>query len=556
AADRIAARLVLAAGPITLLPLIVVALDHSVAGGLPRALMALCGPVWGVLGLIGVIWAWRTGRAERPGALSAARLYERRAGVPHNTLVNALLVWADPARRFAHPAAAIESARAMSATPTDVEFERIAPRRSLLVLSVVAAAWILYAWLAPKPVGPSLARFFGATLPAPTATRIEWVRPQPGDPIYVGDPLEIEIRVSGRHAEAVWFERLPASGSPRAHPPQRFAFARGERSESGDRWLLTLAPNETAARIRYRVVAGDAALSGELQLLPQPAEEQARLVVAPPAYVGEPPFTTDAPDVRVWSGSRVEFVLEANTEVHDPVLVLASASQTQRVQMGVSGEERRVARISLPIRQGATYWYEFEDAWGRRAIEGMRRTLRVRSDAPPSVQIVDPRRGDAADERYEITETPRLVVVARDDIRLTELTLVLQRGNRTDRRPLAIFDARPIRERRLAIATHDLQVPAGEEVRCWFEARDNHQTPDGLAAAQSGQSRAIMLTHTPVAPEIVPPPADFPDDGDAGAKSDSSGEGTGERVRGNRPGDAGGDAESGESGSPQADAAA
>ena len=530
-ADRIAARLAAVVGPIVLFPLLIVALDHVLAGGLPRWLMIVVGPAWGLVGVLAIVRAWRAARADQPGSLFIARLLERRAAVAHNRLVNALLVCRNPTQRFAHSTAEAQGDRALAAAPPDVDLGAEAPRRALVVACVVVGAWVLYGLLAPKPIGPSLARFFGAALPAPTATQLALIHPAAGEPIYLGDPLEIEAATRGRRVDAVWFERLPDPDDrvDDAPPLLRYGFELGGAASGSQSWRVTLAPHETAETMRYRIIAGDAVLSGVLELLPIPALMQARLSVTPPAYTKAAPLSTDAGAVRVWSGSRVEFAFTANTAVHDAVLVLQSESQESRVQMAVTTDEPRVARVTLPIRSGATYWYEFEDAWGRAALETPRRTLRVQADAPPMVRITTPARGDAPDDRFELSDAPRLVVKVRDDLALTDFALVLEAGGELTRRCLLPTRAEALKDYEIALATAEFGIEPGGQLRCWFEAADNHEQEDGRAAPQVGRSRTVTLTRSVERPALAPQPEEYLPESE-GATGDTQAE-NGERVK-------------------------
>src|SRR5690606_37467083 len=150
--------------------------------------------------------------------------------------------------------------------------------RGMLLLVGALGAWAGYLLIAPKPVLPSLGRFVGLGLAAPTATRIELRKPSSRQVNYLDRPLELEVAVRGRPVDAVLFERLelPAAGAAPGSAPSSGGGAEVlaqlpmDRLPGGVLWRLRLSPNELAARLAFRVRAGDAVLAGELHLQPRP----------------------------------------------------------------------------------------------------------------------------------------------------------------------------------------------------------------------------------------------------------------------------------------------
>ena len=179
------------------------------------------------------------------------------------------------------------------------------------VLFVTVVLWVVYGVLAPKPLLPSLARFVGVALPAPTATRLELLRPAESEVIHAGEALAIEIAVRGRAVEGVWFELL-GEGEGSSVAARRGFPVRGPGRE--DRRTIVLAPHEVMDDLRFRCRAGDAVLEGVITVQPQPEIEGLRIELVPPAYTGESARTVSEPDLHIWAGTQARFELESALE--------------------------------------------------------------------------------------------------------------------------------------------------------------------------------------------------------------------------------------------------
>jgi hypothetical protein len=311
-----------------LFPLLVVIGDHMVSGGLPHAVIFGAGLLWVIVTIfaaLGVSIRTALGRFNR---LFLARHVEQSRGIPHNPLINLVLLQRSEDTGYASDAAGKQALKVLSSSGPGESGSGVSLRSPGLLLLTVIGVWIIYAAITPKPILPSLARLFGADRDAPTATRIELVRPRPGEPVYVGEPLEIEFALSGRSVRRVGFDLLDPA-QPDGPPLLSNSLTRSAGSDSADRYVTLLAAHEVAGDLHYRCVAGDAVARGVIPAEPRADLLELTIDLVPPAYLEEPVRRTTKPELRVWAGTRATFVALANTDVLDPVFVLRGASETR-----------------------------------------------------------------------------------------------------------------------------------------------------------------------------------------------------------------------------------
>lgn len=483
------ARLVVVVALLALAPLLMVVADHAWSGGVPRPVLtgALIAWVGGLAAaLLGVLIATLGRRLNR---VFVARQLERVSRIRHNSLVNALLLFRSAELAYAGEAVSRQAARDVAAHPPSKALEPRRDRRVWLAPLATAAVWVLYTVLSPKPVGPSLARFLGADQAAPTATRLELVRPGPGDVTHAGEALEIEIAVHGRSVPHVRFEVLEP-GADSDTPLRKYVSSRSV-GDAADRYRFVLAPFEVQEDIRYRCTAGDGRLCGVIPIQPQPDVESLEIVLQPPAYTGLPCETVTEPDLNVLAGTRASFRVTANAVVSDPVLVFRAQRET-RTRMHVDPQTPRVASLALTMRESGTYHIEFSDPWGYPYRDPPQHRVEVREDTPPKVEITLPARGEAPGEVVDVTRFPELVAVADDDVRVAELALVLERDGEPHR---VVVSAGQTARRRVIgrVGTAGLPLEPGREVQAWFEATDGRVLPGGRVAPQVAKSRVLTL---------------------------------------------------------------
>lgn len=487
------ARLIGLTAAAVLFPLLVVIVDHLWPNGLPHRIVSGAAVGWVVVVVLTLLFLVVQAARRRINPLFAAQQVERARGIRHNTLVNALLLSKEPRLAYAAEAAQRQAASDVESHFIDVLETRTASRTPSLALGLTLVVWALYVTVSPKSTWTSLGRFFGADLIAPTATRIEMTLPRRGDIVHAGEPLAIEVEITGRRVDAAWFDVLAAPGS-KLERVARYPLRAAANAAATGRWRLTLAPHEVAGRIRFRCLAGDATLDGIIDALPQPTLSDLTVHVAPPAHTGLPSGNAPERNLRVEAGSRATFSVRANVEIHNPVFVLRGESET-RTRMAIDRASPSSATLALVLSDRGEYWIEFSDRWGYSNRNPTRYRIDVRPDGVPRVAIVLPARRDAPDDRIDITQFEQLVARAEDDFHVSELVVVSDADGLIERSvvpsPVATNGQTTRREAR--VATNDLVPSAGTRVRVWFEARDNRVLPDGTPAPQMARSRVLTL---------------------------------------------------------------
>ncbi|MBU0639502.1 MAG: hypothetical protein KKB50_11605 [Planctomycetes bacterium] len=515
-------------------PLFIIVADHAWSGGLARPVIVGAGLVWlgavvvASLGL-SVVILWR-----RVNPVFAAQELERAGHIHHNTLINTLLLRRMPETAYAHAAATRQAARDVRRHPPIERVEPGGQRVWLGALCVALAAWVVYAAVAPKPVLPSLARFCGADVAAPTATVLELVLPRATDVVHAREALEIEFALTGRAVEDVWFEFNSAVPGPPA-PVVRYSLKSRRWEGDVECRRIALAPHEVRADIRFSCRAGDALLEGVIPVQPQPAVRSLSIRLDPPAYTGEPAATASEPDLHVWAGTQATFAVEANVAIHEPVLVLVGDPET-RTRMSGARDDPRSAAVTVALTESCAYRIEFADRWGYALRHPPQHRIVVRTDAAPQIEVLTPDENEAPGRVVDVTQVPAFKVEATDDVHVERIVFVVERGEDVSRRAIVSSVADETGRRRVVarFALDEVGLEPGQHVRAWFEVRDNRVLPDGVCAPQRGRTLEYALTMPLAPPETEPPQKDSgqpesgqqePGDEDAGESAHECGEG-------------------------------
>ena len=491
-------RLLIVAAAAVVVPMVIVLGDQLTPGGLPQAVVYGAGLAWLIASVVCLMGVSTRTMLRRLNRLFVARYVEQRNRLPHNPLVNALLLGED--RRAAH---AREAAAHDAATVLHHAADPAAPvsmRRAGLLLGGALLLWGVFALVSPKPILPSLERLFGVHRPAPTATAIELLEPGDDARVYAGEPLRFEVAVSGPPVERVTFSQLRGDGADQ--PRVERAMQPVPAEARSRRFALLLAGYEVARSFRYRIAAGDAVVEGRIEVRPQPDLHQLAIRLTPPAYTGESPRRTTDPDLHVWAGTRATFDVVANTPIADPVFVLRGESET-RTRMRVAADDARRATLATTLTRSGDYWIEFADPDGRPCVDPAVHHLVVRADRPPEVEISAPGRDETPGGVTDVHYVAQLRIRARDDVRLAAVEMVWDAGGRTTRRSLlAGPSTTPSRTAlELELATAGLPIGPGQSATVWFEARDNRVLPDGRSAPQVATSRKLRLIRS--APRVA-----------------------------------------------------
>lgn len=260
--------------------LAVVLADASVTLPASVRLLSAMGVV-AVIAAAAARWRRRPGEPGEPGGPGAAaqrrlaREVELQAGVPHNQLVNALLLggaargYGDPLAQALARRSAERGAAALRGLDMNAAVDRERLRREGGWLWAVAVAWMVVAVIQPGVVGQGLARVAlpWADVPAFSLTRLV-VTVEPGDgseAVMVGDDVRVTAAVSGvMPAEPATLVTL--SGS--AGAARRWTM----READEGRWVHTL--RDLREPVRFRVEAG-AAWSRAYVVRPMAARDEA-----------------------------------------------------------------------------------------------------------------------------------------------------------------------------------------------------------------------------------------------------------------------------------------
>lgn len=490
----LARRLLSMMAMLEMFPLLVVIGDHITVGGLPRPLIFGTGILWLAAAIIGSTGVSFRTISHRLNDAFLARHVERAHGVEHNPLLNTVLLERGGDAPYAHGVAVRQAAAALERTEWH-EGGGMALRRPAAYLLAAAALWLLYASISPKPIIPSLARMAGFDRAAPTATRVELVRPAPDQPVYAGEPLEIEFSLAGRPVDSAAFElRDPSDTSNEALLRREAAIERGP--EKLERALVLLSANEVARDLYYRFTAGDAVLEGVIAVISRAELVTLDIELTPPAYIGAPMTRSDGGDLYVWAGTRAAIVATSNTDIAAPVFVHRGEAET-RTRMMVSGSNPRQATLSTGFLKSGDYWIEFSDVHGRACRDPRVGRVTVRHDAPPRIEIVTPSREDAPADVVDVAHTAILRVAASDDVRLEAVVAATDRDGSITRRELLSDGAAVVDSHvEIEIPTASFELAVGESVVVWFEAVDNCHRPDGVPSPQTALSRSLTLVRT------------------------------------------------------------
>ncbi|MFN0134986.1 MAG: hypothetical protein ACKVS9_02590 [Phycisphaerae bacterium] len=465
--------------------------DHAVAGGAPTQLLAICGVAWIVASCVAVAVVLSKLAARRLSTPHVARELEHAHGIPHNLVLNAVLVEGDRRLAYVSGTAERQAADAIESVHGVPVVRGGSQAWQWSAACVAIAIWFTYAALAPKAVMPSLARIFGFSIAAPTATQIELLRPTPDERIYSGQPVTFELRVRGRAADAGAFELL--DGKADARVTASYAIKRVAERSAPDIRSLTLAAHEVTRTVPYRATIGDATLTGVLTVRPVPAVTAVEVRLTPPEYLKLPSSVATGSPVHAWAGTKAQIAVGASTAMHGPVLVMAGATET-RTRLTPESVDGTRATAEMVLRESGEFWIEFSDDGGR-AARGTPMRLVVRGDAPPEIAIASPTSAELKAGTVSVDDVPRLSAVVRDDVSIEEVVVVVERDGATHRQRL--IDADGVRGKttiEAGVPTDSFDVSPGKPIRVWFEARDNRKLADSVVVGQTSSSAAITLT--------------------------------------------------------------
>lgn len=540
--------------------LLVVALDHSLPAGLSWFALRIAGAGLAVLALIAsglVVRAF----LRQMNSLYVARHLERSRGVAHNALLNWLLVRENRASQYAMGAGAAQADAELVAPTGDLS--PIRPVRShWSAVLAIAAAWVLFSVVTPKDITSSLRRLLGSPENAPSATKLVLLSPQLESAVYAGEPLVVEFEVRGRAAGELDFDILEASGDSPGRVLARHTLLRTVPSGKPDIRFITLTGNEIAADLHFRARAGDCELAGMIAVHPTPEVLAYDIEITPPKYLGLPAAHSKSPEIGAYGGSEAAWRITGNCDLHSPVFVFKGTTET-RTRMSVSSSEPRTASVQMPLSESGSYWIEFADRWGRSTPRGTPHRVVLQGDQAPRVELVEPIAAARAADTVDLASAPWLRIAASDDWQLRSLQLVLERAGVIERRDLSISRTRPGEVVQVGIASEEIELAVGQNMKAWFEARDNRQSATGEPAPQLGRSQILTLRRSSAnaierggkkaEPEVAQAePGTMVETASSVKKPRGSGQGNDDSATGDGPGDNPSDAPGPEGGTARA----
>lgn len=479
-------------GAAAILPLVAVLADHALPGGLPLSLLTAIRWAW--LAVAGaVLLALLVRIAIRPwNTLFLARRLEESGEIRHNTLIATLLLRRLAGREYAYHPLAERAAAELRERPRLRVRERGYRRTLLAVLVCALAAWLGYMAVSPKAVWPSLARFFGAPVAAPTATQIELVHPAPDQVVYAGEPLRITFAVHGPPVEQVLLE-LGAADAGRSHQGKTIYPLRRDEDGARHDWHVQLAPHEVTHNLAFACRAGDATLTGIIPVTERPGLVAFEARLEPPAYTKWPAEIVTEPDLNVLAGTRARLRLTAQTPINEGVLIFERDEVQTRTRLTTHADDPRRLEVSWALLESGAYWFELTDEYGRREATPERHFVNVRPDKPPEIEIISPAAEEIPGDLVDVTRHPVLVAAAADDVGLGRLQFARESHGLMLRRDISGIAEVGGRRLRVEVEVGDLDLGPEQRAEVWFEVWDNRAMPDGRPAPQFARSRAVTL---------------------------------------------------------------
>jgi len=204
-----------------------------------------------------------------------------------------------------------------------------------------------------------------------------------------------------------------------------------------------------------------------------------------PAYTGLSPRTEEgtAGDLRAPRGTQVRLTARADRDLAQAFAVVNG----QAIQLQGAGQGHRQLTGSFTLDKPGNWSLRFTDARGRTTAQGPSRPIEIVADAPPQVQIEEPKK-----PVVEVDPQGSLPIFwsATDDYGLSQVALVFQKPGAKEVR--VVLEAPQVKALRLrgnyAWQIAPLALRAGDRVSYHLEALDNDQidgAQKGVSATQS-----------------------------------------------------------------------
>lgn len=519
--DAITALLWVAAAATAYL-LVFAAADHRLGGGFPRRVqVAVVGSFYLCAGLAVCRWVlWPMLR--RINDHYVASLVERDNPDLGNTLLTAL----DVARRSDVKAGVASglfghAVRLMRRRDLSGCLPLREVRRSVIAATVSILLLTGYAAVSPKSIWPSLQRAFGADVPAPTLTQIEWISPDAGAGFIKGMPLFFEVRLRGRAPREAYVDVSVDAGK---------TWDEGRRVDlapsdglvvPGRSWAGTMPGHDAQRSIACRVVAGDAVTPvRRLTCLTPPVIRTVTATLRYPPYCRLPDRTTTGGDVDAVIGTRVRLSVRTRAAMARGVARFEEIDGRSNRPLQVDAEDPQHATAEWTVTGDGQYQVHVTDIAGASNPRPTTYYQHALPDKPPQAEVREP----SGDLELQNSQTFVLRAAASDDFGLHDLSLVYRNGVAGGRLPLTLAADELTVEAAYRVPVAAFQAAPGDQIEWHLEAHDGRRDLQDRPAFQIGVSQTRTLRIVRPRGEPASAKSDDPSTGAIARMDDADGE--------------------------------
>ena len=296
----------------------------------------------------------------------------------------------------------------------------------------------------------------------------------PGDTkIVYGDPLEINVGISGGSVERVELILLAAGRSEEALPMF---------PESDGTWRAAL--SRVTEPATYYVRAGRARSSKyQIEVITVPRIEAVRFRVKPPAYTRDAIYEGQLPKggLSGLPGTQVTVWAKSNRPLSGGLLTVWGGEHEEQIAMQPTAAATDEVTATFTIRHSGKFQLHVVDEANQESRQTFAGTIVLKNDTRPMVRLLKPRATSLATPHVDLP----ILIAAGDDYGIRRLQVF---RSLNDSRPLPIDLTVPVpAERRirqsefLPLSQYDL-VP-GDTIKLFARVEDND--PAGAKGAES-----------------------------------------------------------------------
>jgi hypothetical protein len=359
-----------------------------------------------------------------------------------------------------------------------------------LLLSALGASLILAgtAGLLPEHLGIALRRLAGADVAYPTRTR--FLDRSPDARVRKGQPVELRARVGGA---------VPRHGRLWIRPAGQEWQSIEVKQSAGGAFAHALPPAGESFDFYFEI--GDArshprSKRGHIDVVHPPVILASSVRVEPPAYTGEPAFTSDRLGVEAPEGSRVRFRVGTDQAVTRTSLLIEGEAPVA----AAVGRDGREVEAAVDARRSLGLRFRWTVAGSDFEFESDPFSLQVRPDRAPAVTLLKPR----SDQKATVEKRLALEVRVKDDYGIARLALGYRLNEQPERRvdlgaPSKPADQADRAHARFgtwpvtwALKTDLPQLKPGDKVVVWLEAEDVHAEGQPSRSGRS-QERTVEI---------------------------------------------------------------